>query len=840
MVLAFVAGTALQLQQARLWPLAVYLALWAAGLAVLVHFLFWRPARYRLRSYAGALRAWIVLSACLVLGFAWPGLRACMYDTQRLAPALEGRDVQVRGLVRGLPHSNPMGVRFGLEVEAAFLDGAPVVLPARIDVAWYRGLAPRSSPTEPEEWALQRQPQELHPGERWQMTLRLKAPHGSLNFQGFDYELWMWEQGVQASAYVRAGAQDAPPQRLAATWWYPVDRWRQSLRSRIEAAAGSSPSVGLLVALVVGEQSAISNSDWALFRATGVAHLVSISGLHITMFAWAARWLIAWLWSRSPRCCLTYPAPYAGWVGGVLAAGAYAVFSGGGVPAQRTWIMLAAVAALRLLGLRWPWPQVWLLALGLVVLCDPWAVLQAGFWLSFVAVGVLLASDGRASELHPPKTEEALDAARPTFVRWTAQIGARWGAQARALLHEQMRISAALAPLTVLLFGQFSVAGLAANLVAVPWVTLVITPLAMGGVLCPPLWSAAALAGEAWMATLHWLAAWPWALWALPLPPLWLGAAASGAGIVLCLPLPWHVRLQGAPLLLALLLWRPPAPPVGEFSLLAADIGQGNAVLVRTAHHVLLYDTGPRYSLESDAGQRVLVPLLDAQQLRLDRLVLSHRDADHVGGAAAVRAAQPQADVLSSLEVGHPLLDQASALPCYAGQGWEWDGVRFEVLHPAAELYTQTPRPKPNALSCVLRIQSAGAPQPRSALLVGDLEAPGEAQLLGRASDAGHRLAADFLLVPHHGSKTSSSAAFLEAVHPRTVLVQAGYRNRYGHPAPPVVQRYQELAATYPPEAPMQWVDSPHCGAFLWQSWAPDGGICARIAQQRYWHHVVP
>ena len=831
MVLAFVAGTALQLQQARLWLLAVYLALLCVALVVLAHHAFWRaPAKWA-RWYKGALQAWVVLSACLVLGFAWPGLLASVYDAQRLAPALEGRDVVVRAMVRGLPQSNPMGVRFGLEVEQAWLDGAPVALPARIDVGWYRGLAPRSSPSEPEQWALQRQPQDLRPGERWQMTLRLKAPHGNLNFQGFDYELWMWERGVQASAYVRAGAQDAPPQRLAATLWYPVDRWRQNLRSRIEAAAGGSPSLGLLVALVVGEQSAISNTDWALFRVTGVAHLVSISGLHITMFAWAARWLIGWLWRRSLHWCLAYPAPYAAWVGGVFAAGAYALFSGAGVPAQRTWIMLAGVAALRLSGLRWPWPQVWLLALGLVVLCDPWAVMQAGFWLSFVAVGVLLATDARPQQMEAPGHIGNW---------WGARAGAHLVVQCGALVREQLRISAALAPLTVLLFGQFSVVGLAANLLAVPWVTLVITPLAMGGVLCPPLWSLAALAGEGWMVTLQWLGAWPWAVWALPLPPLWLGAAAGGAGILLCLPLPWHVRLLGTPLLAALLLWRPPAPPVGEFSLLAADIGQGNAVLVRTAHHALLYDTGPRYSLESDAGQRVLVPLLDAQQVRLERLVLSHRDADHVGGAAAVRAAQPQADVLSSLESGHPLLDQAIAMRCQAGQRWEWDGVHLEVLHPLPEAYAQSTLPKPNALSCVLRVQSAGGPQARSALLVGDLEAAGEAQLLGRAAATGQSLAADFLLVPHHGSKTSSSAAFVEAVHPRTVLVQAGYRNRYGHPAPTVVQRYQDLAASYPPKSPWQWQDSPHCGAFLWKSWEPENGICARMAMQRYWHHAAP
>jgi competence protein ComEC len=235
----------------------------------------------------------------------------------------------------------------------------------------------------------------------------------------------------------------------------------------------------------------------------------------------------------------------------------------------------------------------------------------------------------------------------------------------------------------------------------------------------------------------------------------------------------------------------------------------------------------------------VLLPMLQAQALMLDRVVLSHRDSDHVGGAASVLALQPQAQLWSSLEDGHPLLQVRESMRCQAGESWDWDGVHFEFLHPTPEAYVAQPALKPNALSCVLRMQSGGG---RTALLVGDIEKPQELQLIARAAQDLERasLAADLLLVPHHGSKTSSSAEFLSAVHPQTVVVQAGYRNRYGHPAAPVVQRYRDLGQTYAPEAPMQWVDSAHCGAFLWKSWEPSEGICARMAQQRYWHHVAP
>jgi competence protein ComEC len=492
--------------------------------------------------------------------------------------------------------------------------------------------------------------------------------------------------------------------------------------------------------------------------------------------------------------------------GGVVLAVVYAVFSGWGVPAQRTCVMLATVAVLRLAGARWPWPMVWMLACAVAVATDPWALLQAGFWLSFVAVGVLFASNSGAAHAH---SERASGLKGSIF----------------SMLHAQWVVTVALTPLSLLLFGQVSIVGLAANAVAIPWMTLVVTPLAMLGVVVPGLWTLAGSASGFLMVYLQMLASWPWAALSVAVPPVWAAAVGVLGGIVVVMPLPWRIRVLGVPLLLPVLLWRAPLPPPGAFEMLAADVGQGNAVLVRTATHALLYDSGPRYGLESDAGNRVVVPLLHALDVRLDWLVLSHRDLDHVGGAPAILAMQPQAQLLSSIEADNPLQTVRPALRCMAGQRWDWDGVVFEVLHPKAADYDAPARP--NAMSCVLRISNGRS----TALLVGDIEQAQETRLVGE----GAALKADVLLVPHHGSKTSSSAAFLDAVAPRWAVVQSGYRNRFGHPAAPVLARYRERGIVV--------VDSPHCGAWTWQSWklgGDEGPSCLRTQYPRYWNHSVP
>jgi len=791
-----VAGAALQLQQAALWPWTVY-----AGLVVgaFAGGLVWR----RLRRVRPAFWVAALLFGAMA-GAGLTGWRAAAYAEDVLPAALEGRDVLVSGVVAKMPQRGEGGaVRFTLEVESAQWvdppseDGPPRV-PARIALGWYAGgTGPWGRGSENAiEAGAPSAPGPAHAGERWRLAVRLKAPHGQLNPHGYDHELRLWEQGVHATGSVRTGARDPRPERIGMTWRHPFERMREAVRDAILKRVADRQAAGVIAALVTGDQNAIDRADWDAFRATGVSHLVAISGLHITMFAWLAAAAVGALWRRSRRLMLRWPAQHAGLVGGVLLATLYAVFSGWGLPSQRTVWMLAAVALLRLSGRRWPWPCVWLFACAVVVLLDPWALMQAGFWLSFVAVGVLFAAGAGGGD------------------------GANGGRLAR-MLREQWVVTLGLTPLTLLLFQQISVVSMPANAVAIPWVTLVVMPLAMLGTVLPPMWDVAAWAVQALSVFLQWLARWPFATVSMPAPPLWMAVAGIAGGLLLVMRLPWSMRALGLPLLLPVLLWQAPRPAAGEFELLAADIGQGNAVLVRTAAHSLLYDAGPRYSLESDAGSRVLVPLLRALGERLDTVVLSHRDSDHTGGARAVLESQPQAELLSSIEADHPLQHLRPARRCLSGQRWTWDGVDFEILHPGENEYTFFTRP--NAVSCVLRITNGRA----TALLAGDIERLQETALVVRNT----HLDADVLLVPHHGSKTSSSPLLLDAVRPRVALVQAGWRNRFGHPAPEVVRRYADRGVSL--------VDTPHCGAALWSSVAPGEVSCQRQAARRYWHHDV-
>jgi len=392
-------------------------------------------------------------------------------------------------------------------------------------------------------------------------------------------------------------------------------------------------------------------------------------------------------------------------------------------------------------------------------------------------------------------------------------------------LRTQVVATLGLAPLTLVFFDQLSLVGFIANLVAIPLVTLLITPLALLGVLLAPLWLVGAWLVQALVLGLGWLAAWPWAVWTAGAAPLWAQASGLAGALLLVLPLPWRLRALALPLMLPLIFPAQPRPAEGAMHITVADIGQGSSVLVRTREHLLIHDAGPQYSRESEAGTRVLLPLLRSEAARrIDLLMLSHRDADHVGGAAALLAALPVAALSTSLEATHPLRN--SRIPhtrCEAGQHWQWDGVSFAVLHPLAEDYDRAGL-KANAMSCVLRVTDAAG---RSLLLTGDIEAEQEQRLvLGDAT----ALRSTVLVVPHHGSKTSSSGGFLDAVAPQRAVLQAGYRNRYGHPAAPVLARYAEHGIGV--------IRSDACGAWSWNTDDADTAAhCERDAVARYWHH---
>lgn len=784
-LLAVPAGVALQLQQRELLEPRIALAALLGGAVLCLAGWRWR------RAFV------LALIGLVLLGFAGTDWRAAQRLAAPLDAELEGRDVRITGIVASLPQHGPNGIRFRFEIERATMAGEPVVLPRLVSLGWYSGFHEDATLLQPQR--------ELRAGQRWTFNARLRRPHGTLNPHGFDLELMLFEQGVRATGYVR----DAPAQAVETTSAFPVERLRQRVRDAIDARVADRRAAGVLAALSVGDQGAIEREDWDLFRVTGLAHLMAISGVHITMFGWLAAAGVGVLWRRSRRAMHAVPAPQAARWGGLAAATAYAVVAGWGVPAQRTVWMLATVVLLRSLGLRWPWPLVLALAALVVTLADPWALLQPGFWLSFAAVGLLMASE-------PVRDEAAAQAALRGSRRQRLQSMVAGG------LRTQVVATLGLAPLTLIFFQQVSGVGFVANLAAIPLVTLLITPLALAGCLVPPLWTLAAAVLQPFTAALQWLAGWPWAVWFVPAAPLWAQAAALLGGALAVLPLPWRWRALALPLVTPLLATPPERPPLGHYELLAADVGQGTAVLVRTRHHLLLYDAGPQYARDSDAGQRVLLPLLRARgEQRIDHLVLSHRDTDHVGGARALIGALPVALTSSSLEAQHPLLALApDPRPCASGQTWVWDGVRFEFLHPPPGEADAAARP--NTRSCVLRVAANGAP---TTLLTGDIEREQELRLAGRFGEA---LRAGVLLVPHHGSRTSSTPLFLAAVQPQLAVVQSGYRNRFGHPADEVLARYREIGATVHA--------SPDCGAWHWRSDEAGPGRCQRAVARRYWH----
>ncbi len=777
-------GAAFQLREATLQAPAVYAAcMLLSGLLVVA-------AAMRKHAVIGAL-------GLALLAFGTTGERAARRLADALPAAIEGRDLQITGVVASLPQRTASGLRFRFEVEQALQDGQPAVVPATLSLGWYHGFDADATPTAAQL--------ELRAGQRWSFGVRLRRPHGLSNPHGFDQELRWFEEGVRATGSVRDTPTPLLIDRAAA---HPIERLRQRVRDAIEAAVPDRRAAGVLAALAVGDQSSIERNDWELFRRTGISHLVSISGLHITMFAWLAGVAIGALWRRSARLSHRLATPTAALWGGFAVAFAYAVFSGWGVPSQRTVWMLATVCLLRSAGLRWPWPLVLLSAATVVTVLDPWALLQPGFWLSFAAVGLLMVSGDQ----------------KPVASLRGVIVGG---------LRTQLVATLGLTPLTLVFFQQLSLVGYAANLIAIPLITLVITPLALLGSILPPLWTLGAWVVSALSAGLGWLSGAPAAVWSVGVAPGWAQAAGLLAAGLLVMPLPWRVRMLAVPLVLPLLLPPRALPTAGQFELVAADVGQGTAVIVRTRHHVLVYDAGPQYSPDSDAGQRVLLPLLRARgDHRIDMLLLSHRDTDHVGGASALLQSLPIGELASSIEDSHPLRIDArlQGVPtgrCEAGQRWDWDGVRFEVLHPSGDDYARVQRS--NAMSCVLRVQGASA----SALLTGDIERDQEIRLLREHRDA---LRSDVLLVPHHGSKTSSIAAFLDAVAPRVAVFQAGHRNRYGHPAGEVLARYRERG--------IATVDSPACGAWSWRSdseVAAQSGSCIRADEPRYWHwHAAP
>lgn len=685
--------------------------LWACALLALPALLPWRGRLVGAGFALGVLLSFV--QAQLWLDTRWPESR-------------QGEERSVQGRIASLATRDGIAVHFAFEPDRTLPDQAE--LPPRIRAGWYRGeTVPRA-------------------GECWRLQLRLRAPRGSANPGGFDYEAWLYRQGIGALATVRGGE----PCGAASSW--SMDAWREALRAQFERWLPGEPGRPLMQALTVGDQSELRDEDWDAFRLTGTSHLVAVSGFNVAIVAAVVWFPLRWLWSLLPWLCLRVPAQRAASIGAAITAVAYALLAGLEAPVARATAMVVLALLASLLTRKASLSRLFALAWIAVLLGSPAAVLSPGVWLSFGAVAV---------------------------IAWVSAARVGRSEPVREGLRVQLALSLALAPLGLYFFAGLSWIAPLVNLVAVPLVA-VLTPLLLGCAVLAWLWPAVGIVAlgtsteVVWrlQESLAWIAQHapqPW-IAASP-PPLALLLAAIG---MLLLLLPRGIPLQLVGLALLVPMFAPRAPDLAQgYRLTALDVGQGLAVVVRTPHHAVLFDAGPAFDEGFDAGSSVVAPYLLQDGVRqLDLMIISHGDLDHRGGAPAVRR------LLSPREEWGALSD----VPCRDGQHWIWDDVDFRVLHPDDGAWSR------NNGGCVLRVEWQG----HVALLPADIEAPAERRLLATHADL---LGAELLIAPHHGSKSSSIPPFVEAVLPDTVIYADAFANSYHLPARAIVGRYADSGA---------------------------------------------
>ena len=676
-------------------------------------------------------------------GYLWALLFAHTYMTHRLAENLAGQDLLIEGVVTGLPEKSGQSVRFDFEV-TQYKDKALNLsrsMPSHLRLSWYYNK------------------NEIHTGQHWRLMVRLKPPHGMQNPGGFDYEKWLYLQGVHASGYVRKSDKN----QLTGVVTKGIDSVRENLL-KILSALPDSTYAGLLQALSIGHKSAISTQQWEILRLTGTSHLMAISGLHIGLVAGLVFLLVR-------RLVPAFICQYAGAaqiaaVASLIVAGFYALLAGLSIPTQRAFVMLLVLMLAVLI--KRPALSINTLSLAIiaVLLFNPVSLLSVGFWLSFLAVSIIALVSSARVKLQQNRLNIWLQRAR---IQWFIALGM-------------------LVP-GVLLFQQGSFISPLANMLVIPLVGTLVVPLTLLASLASlisvdlSLWLfslSSDLLSFVWL-ILEWLAQTPLASWQRSSVPLFYSFLALSGVALLLMPTGFPLRYAGVILLLPMISYQQPKPEQGHFWVDVLDVGQGLSVLVRTRDKALLYDTGAKFSQKFDIGQRVVLPYLNYIGLQqLDILMISHADNDHAGGADSILKSVKVKSLIAEGDVARqksrsPVTD----LSCKAGQSWHWNEVNFAVIHPAKHYK------KSNNRSCVLKVWNDAY----SLLLSGDIESKVEADLLRYQAE---QLQADVLLVPHHGSNTSSSRAWIDRLKPQLAVVSAGYRNRFGHPTRKVMARYYD------------------------------------------------
>ena len=717
----------------------------------------------------------------IAAGASWVTLQGRDYLDHKLPEQLAGQEFYVEGTVQGIPVADGFVQRFMLDVDKFETEDKTIVLPELLRLSWYYG-------------------RKLNAGERWRLLVRLKPPHGFFNPGSFDYEGWLYGQGIHATGYIRESEHNL---QLSDASIFSLDSIRQHISAAIQQRLKHEDQAGLITALAVGDRSPINNQHWDTLIRTGTNHLMAISGLHIGLAAAFGYWLVR---RMVPVMLMKYvPAQQLGMIGGLAVAVVYALLAGLSIPTQRALIMLTCFVAMLLFKRTTSSINIMAIALLGVLLWDPVSVLSPGFWFSFLAVAVIFyVFSGRLS----------------TGRGWPARIH-QWGWM-------QVSIALALFPFSILLFQQTSLVSPLANLILVPYVSFLVVPLVLLALLFMPvspllsgyLFSAAnELLGLIWP-VIEALSMHPWAFW-VQATPKWPVLMLALVGVVLLLaPRGFPARWLGAVMLLPIVLNTAERPDAGDFEATMLDVGQGLSLVLRTQNHALVFDAGNRFGSRLDAGKSVVIPFLRHGSIKqLDKLVVSHGDADHIGGAQAVVDAYPEVEVIGQdiepIMAGHKRA-------CERGESWQWDGVEFEFLHPDDHSYTRR-----NNHACVLKVSASGG----DLLITSDIEVEVERGLL---KSYGEKLQAQVLVVPHHGSKTSSSQAFVDAVKPQLALLPVGYRNRYHHPKAEVVDRYREAGASIH--------HSGHAGAVKVLFDAEEGVIIEagyRKTHRKYWNHLI-
>ncbi len=753
----FVFAACLVQQMARLPSLyGLGLLFFVASFTLFIHF------HARFSSYFTSypyLKSCLLSMAAFLLGICWASSFALWRMNDELPHDWEQKPIQIQGVVASLPEVTAHGLRFRFDVEKILTQAA--VVPRHISLNYYASHQNANDKAEDYSHELEAVVPEspFDVGERWQLVVRLKRPHATINPHGFDFEAWALGENIRATGNIKS---KTGMQKLSNFVWQPsyiVEYLREATSRRIVRVLADKPYAGIIQALVMGDDNQIRADDWQIFLRTGTTHLMSISGLHITMLAGLAFSLVRFFWRRNPQLVLALATRKAATIAGVLAALAYALIAGFSVPTQRTFYMLLVFAIALWSGRQLVMTQVLAIALLMVVLLDPWAVDAPGFWLSFGAVAMLAyALSGRIGQ-----------------IAWL-----------KAALQTQWVVTIGMLPLLLVMFNQTSIISPIANALAIPLISFLVTPLALLGSFLPMDWplNFAYRILEVCMYLLKSMSQWPMATWQQHEPAAWMLLPALVGVLWLLLPRGFPMRWLGVFGFLPILLVKPLSPSVGDMKVTVLDVGQGLSVVVQTARHRLLYDAGPKYNEQSDAGSRIVVPFLRGEGIaKLDGFVVSHNDNDHSGGMSSVLGLIPVTWLASSLPAKVGLPTQQNRLPCYAGQTWTWDGVSFEMLYPVITSYDDA-KIKDNHRSCVLKINS----QSGSLLLTGDIEKSDERQLLQWEAA---RLKSDVLVVPHHGSKTSSSEEFIAAVSPSVSVFTPGYLNRYKHPNMEVFERYR-------------------------------------------------